>query len=374
MRFQRIRIENYRNYAACEFHIEKRITALIGNNGQGKTNFLEAVSFLGSLSSFRTADWKHCVKNGSTLSRLNADFVTDQRAPYEMEITLESPRKKKQFLNGKQVRPADLYGKADVVSFCPMDHMLIRGSATYRRDFIDSVCESTSPTHKENSAQLSKILQQRSSVLKAENQDLDQYLLWTERLIEVSPKIIAKRIETLTELMPKAALIYERLSQGSEEISVRYHDARYDGMTQEEIKEVLEGKFAEKAAIEKMIARNLIGPQLEDIHFFIDGLDARETASQGQSRSLILALKLATAELIEERWAVNPVFIADDIASELDEQRRYFLLDYLEKKNTQIFLSAADLRFVPKNSADCHVVYVNDGHLEKMNDRTTAHI
>lgn len=375
MFFRSLTLENFRNYEAARCVFSKRITSFVGKNGQGKTNILEALSVLGHLSSFRDHNLKNCLRRYDEVvaneAQLRAEVVDADGVSHTLHVTLSRDGKNQHFFNGKMLKSKDYLKHFGLVLFSPQDHELIRSSDSFRRDFIDQIWLNLSSDYYEKLGTWKRILMHRARILKTEvfsaaekAEKEDQLGLWTERLVLGAPDIILGRMEAMRRLQPVAEAIYRAISGGSETIQCRYHEDAYMNLSETQIHESLRKQLREKENVEQKIRRNLVGPHVEDVCFQLDGADTRYFSSQGQARSLILALKLAHAELMAQSHEKNitPLFIADDIASELDEGRRTFLLNYVESKKYQVFLTAADTRFVPQ-SEESDIVFVDHATL-----------
>lgn len=228
------------------------------------------------------------------------------------------------------------------VSFVPDDLYLLKGGPEARRDFFDQLAMSLDPTAEAAFKQFHKCLKQRNFLLKRikEGQRSDRELeLWTLQYIESSMRIYDIRRKTISQMAEILRLVYQSLFQLSESVDLSYQH----GFEREDFqKEELELRIARRIEAEKATGYSLVGPHRDDIEFLLSEFSVRTYASQGQTRSLVIALKIAQLELIRGTRNIHPLLLLDDIISELDEQRVQALIGYLANYEGQLFVTTAE--------------------------------
>ncbi len=354
MRLKSIKFWNFRNYESFDLDDIKDITILVGENAVGKTNIIEGVQLLTSLSSFRHAPIGQLLRRGNNQGRLEA-FLCDDQRQLDLELLLEGQTRKYR-LNGKGKRAADLKGLLPAVTFTPDDLNLIKGSPGGRRHALDELGSQVSSHYHAVIKDFEKILHHKNHLLKEEaNPTLLDSI--DELFIVCGATLVCYRAALSKKLFPYMKEEYARLA--SEESLECFYvpswikaDEADITFTKEEAREALAQALSSHRNEEIASHKALVGPQADRIWFEINGLDAGLYASQGQQRSLVLAWKLAEASVIEDILDKKPVLLLDDVMSELDESRREALFTSVIS-SAQSFITTANL------------AYFNDDMLEK---------
>lgn len=326
------------------------VSVFVGPNGQGKTNIVEALLYLATLGSHRVASNAVLVGDGLQQATIYAELRHDERS---VAVGLTLPRKGSSaaVVNGAKARALDLPQWTSVVMFAPEDIGIVRGEPTVRRAFMDSLVISSSPSFAVVYQDFDRVLKQRNSLLKSlrasrGSRDTSSLTVWTEKLCVLGAEIMVARVKSLDTIVPMATQHYETLA-GSDTLAGVY-SARTD-ITHAEIAlgdvtslaRVLANDVAHRSGEEIDRGMTLVGPQRDDVVFAISGKPARSHASQGETWSLALSLRLATAQwLREERSSGDPIIILDDVFAELDAQRRIRLVSLVEDY-TQIIVTSA---------------------------------
>ena len=353
MILKELEIHNFRNHVS--FHIEepKQLIIIIGRNATGKTNIIEAIQLVTSLDSFRNPQWDAVINNDANSANIRVEFLQNTR---DIEVQLDVREGRRQYsCNGKKKNRFDLVGLIPAITFIPDDLMLIKDSADIRRKLIDDTGQQLSSTYLKLLNDYKKIVKQRNAVLK-ENQT-ERYsssLLesWDENLVVLGALLFAHRIRLYKQYIEKSSFCFHQISE-NEEFSSRYR-ASFSGSDEESSLDDL--LLMERAEIEKRLAealvncrederirgKTLVGPHRDEISFFIDGYESRRFASQGQQRSIALALKLGQLALIKEISGNHPVLLLDDVMSELDVTRREALIRTIDGQ-IQTIITATDL-------------------------------
>lgn len=359
-----LKLTDFRNYRALDLGLEPGLTVVVGANGQGKTNLLEAVMLASRFRSPRTEQVRDVVRWGSDAAAIHAEAREASRA--RRIDALVGPRGLAVKVNGKAPRRrSDSIGTLSAVLFTPEDLRLVKGQPERRRAFIDDVLGIARPPDAGLSAQYGKVMRQRNALLKQLREGLgseQELRAWDENLVRAGVALTAARARVCGTLGPRAARVHRRIA-GGEVLEVRYRSQLTgdpgdpasavapdsgtdsgsrapdtpgetpDGSGNHRSLEELAGEFRRRLAgrrREELIrGATLVGPHRDDVELRIDGHAARDFASQGQQRCAVLALKLAELESITEARGERPVLLLDDVMSELDTTRRTALAEAL---------------------------------------------
>lgn len=373
MQCKRIEVENFRNVAHAAIEFSPGVNILLGDNAQGKTNLLEAISLIALGKSFRGARDADMIRFRQSTARVTLDYADDVR---DMRIStqLYDGKRRKTEQNGLPVtRAADLVGGLRVVLFCPEHLSLIKSGPDLRRNFLDVAISQLKPVYLSALTRYNKILKERNRLLKNAAEDpsarrtLEQTIdVWSAQLAHEGATIARYRVSYIEKMNAAAANVFRDM-MGEREIPQfvyhgschldtpeDYHDA---ALTEKSLYQLL------STAHEREIGASytLWGPHRDDIHITLNGVEARLFASQGQQRSLSLAMKLAEGEISREVCGDYPVFLFDDVQSELDSHRREYLIDRIRGK--QVILTTCEPGEVTR-AGDARVIKVKNGEYD----------
>lgn len=342
MRIQQIRLENFRGYARLHWQPDPLINIITGGNAQGKTNLLEAIFFGFTGHSFRTIRDREMIRWGSSFCRVEINFQSGQQENSTV-ILLTTEGKKQRKLNANAGRVMDPVLLP--VVFTPDHLLMIKGSPAVRRRWLDQEVGPLQPGYLTCLRRYQQVLAQRNKLLQGMrvNQRTRQELEpWNQQLAAFGAKIIAWRCRLLAELSPVVREIYGQIGGKGEKAGLMYLSSlpleRTTGET--EICERFMGELSRLYAEEVARGQTLIGPHRDDLGTTINGQDARRFGSQGQQRTLVLALKLAQLELGRRFAGDYPVVLLDDVFYELDQNRRAQLVEHIRRK-TQVFVTTS---------------------------------
>lgn len=369
MRVTRLVLHNFRNYETADVDLPSGIVVFEGANGQGKTNLVEAITFLGSLKSHRVSQDAALVRFGCSQAIVRAELAHGQRRlPIDVEINKSGSNRAR--VHDSVVKARELPRFFTSVIFAPEDLSLVRGDPSGRRAFLDDLLAIHSPRFAETTARYERVLKQRNSLLrsaKAQRIPVDQLgtlAVWDDQLVELGTKIIVGRLDIVERLCPHLANAYQALvgADHGADVSMRITaladsnslmDEDDDGGQRggEITVDALQQRFRERLqdARERELDRGvtLVGPHRDDATFWLNGLPARVTASHGESWSYALSLKLASAQLIRnESRTGDPVLILDDVFAELDQNRRERLANAVGDFE-QVLITCAVLNDIP---------------------------
>ncbi|HYM51340.1 MAG TPA: DNA replication/repair protein RecF [Candidatus Limnocylindrales bacterium] len=357
-----ISLFDFRNYAELDLPLERSTTVLFGGNAQGKTNLLEAVALTALSRSPRTQQNAELVRFGQPVARVTCTVQSDEGVE-ELETRFTMPRDGtrervlRQFRrNGRECGAAEMGGRLRVVLFWPDDLQLIKGPGEGRRRFLNTLLSQLDRAHARWLSTYHHLLEQRNALLRAVRdgrQPAGQLAYWTGALAQAGAQVMVERQRRILELQPLAAAFARELTDDRERLDLRYRPsgARIGEAPVELVAQQLEAAMAEASAEEIARGQTAVGPQRDDVEVFLDDRDARQFASQGQQRSIVLSIKLAELHYLAEATGEQPVLLLDDVMSELDPMRRERLLAALEP-GPQALISAADLHDLPQSVLD----------------------
>jgi DNA replication and repair protein RecF len=320
MHLARLRLRDFRNYPRLDAEFGPGFHLLLGDNAQGKTNLLEAVYLLATLRSFRGVGGQPMIRQGAKGYFVGATVV----GAGEHEIkTYWSLRERQLTLDGQPVRRlADYLGTLRTVVFCTEDWQLIKGPARARRRYLDLLLAQTQPGYLDLLQRYARALRSRNALLKQPSVDEAALDSFTQELITRGNSLTQHRRALAPQLAELVRTAAARVAVGAEEVRLVY---------QPSVKEDFAVQLAQSRARERAWRLTLIGPHRDDVQLLLDDHAAAQFASEGQQRTLALALKLAQAELLTQVHGAPPVLLVDDVMGELDRQRRGAFLPLLER-------------------------------------------
>jgi len=338
MYLKSLHIQQFRNYIDQEVTFTAPKTVIVGNNAQGKSNLLEAILLLATLRSHRVSKDRDLVRNGEAIAEIKAICQRSRSTEsYPIELMMRMRTSGKRTLNVNNVNQArhlDFLGNLNAVMFSSLDLDLVRGSPESRRNWLDTVLIQLEPIYINLLQQYNQVLRQRNALLKSIKQgtinyDPQQMALWDAQLVTAGTRLIRRRSRLLERLTPIAHNWHQSISGGSEDLEISYVPkfSFQPTDTVEQIHQVFFDAILQKTIIEQHQGTSLVGPHRDEVALTINGTPAREYGSQGQQRTLVLALKLAELELLESVIGEPPLLLLDDVLAELDLQRQDHLLN-----------------------------------------------
>jgi DNA replication and repair protein RecF len=370
LHLSRLCLQNYRNYAREGFTPHREINYLYGENAQGKTNLLEAIFLLGTGKSPRNARDQEMTRWGENWFRVDAE-VRRRDCAFRMEISYRAGTGKVVSINGqKKERLFDLLGRLNVVLFSPEELQLVKGGPSQRRRFLNLQLSQTNPRYYYDLQQYRRVLQQRNMLLKdirsGRTYRRDELPVWDRQLVKIGAGLVWKRREIVAKIAPLARGFHRKISGGREILTVEYKPS-FPGGGEGKVQEI-EADFSRAllAAREDELQRRMtvIGPHRDDLLIFLNGKDGRVYGSQGQQKTAALSLKLAETEYMVEEVGEYPILLLDDIMSELDGERKQFVLKTVQERG-QIFITGTEEKDMPPGAAG--ICYrVNQGSIIKV--------
>lgn len=358
MRAKHLALNNYRNCKNIELDFNNNKTLIIGKNAQGKTNILESIYFLSTLKSPRTSNIKEFVNFDK--NNFSAE-ITIEKSNTEIELGIEYNLDKPKVLkvNGLKTTSKNYKGVLTTVLFSTQDLMLLRGSPQDRRSWLDSAISQIYPAHDERISKYNKIRIQKNNLLKEPDVNIALLDVFNEQLTTVGANIIYVRQKFLSELKKYAKTGYLDISK-NEEFDLKYS---FEEKDLNEIAKALKEELEERKFEEIARHQSCVGPHRDDIYFYLDNKDATKFASQGQQRTIVLAIKLAEIELIKNKNGESPILLLDDVLAELDDLRQNYLLSSISDDTQTIITSVDTLLFDNEFLRNVTIFKISNGEI-----------
>lgn len=367
MRVVELAAEDFRSYAQLDLALGAGVTALIGANGAGKTNVLEAIHLLARGDSPRVRQDAELVRWGATTARIRA-HVARAEAERRVEAVLFAPpegerrRPRRLLLDGAGKRADDVAGELVVVAFFPEDVELLGAAPGARRRYLDAMLAQVERAHRREGRELQRVLEQRNALLRGAREELvlpeDELAFWDRELVRLAASVSLRRaslVDELREPFRQATARFSGASAGSADRSITGLELAYrgqvEGTTIAEREEAYGRLVRERRERERWQGTTLVGPQRDDLAVTLDGRELPTFASRGEHRSAVLSLKIAEALWLQRRTGDQPVFLLDDVLSELDPARREALARALPP-DAQALLTAAVVTALPDTLRD----------------------
>ncbi len=360
MKIRKITINNLRNHSHTEMEFADGINIISGLNGAGKTTVLEAITICALSKSFLAMPESAIIKSGTDGYYIASEAISDLGIPYKISVGFTKGKRKliKSSL-GDSLLPKEIIGEMPVSVLSPDYKSITFGSPGDRRNFIDKILSQVSRRYIEEAISLKKCLKQRNRILQIARKDVnfDMSLIdpWTEILIKTGAEIVSRRHRFIKEFQPLFEKYYKDVSGGREEVSLTYlpdHISLGPGSEVADVQSLIGQYKTAQGEVEKSELRRgttLFGPQKDELRIDINGGIAKEYASQGQHKSLLISLKSAEFNYLFEKKQECPIILLDDVFSELDSQRSAKVLELLNSKFAQAFVTVTD----PEKLKDC---------------------
>jgi DNA replication and repair protein RecF len=326
-----LRLRDFRNYARLDADFAPGFHLLLGDNAQGKTNILEAIYLMATLRSFRGVGGAQMIRHGAKGYFVGGKIVGQGEREIKMFWAL---RERKLSLDGQPVKKlTDYFGALRTVVFCTEDLQLVKGAARARRRFLDLLLAQTNPVYLPLLQRYMRTVRARNALLKQRAADEAALDSFSQELVKLGNQIIQLRRELIPKFSPLARLAYRRISNDAEELRIEYAPS---------VKNDFAVELAQSRAREKTFRATLVGPHRDDLLLLQNGKSAAQFGSEGQKRTLAIALKMAQAEFLTGIHGSPPVLLIDDVMGELDAKRRSGLLPLLERSHQargQVFMT-----------------------------------
>ena len=334
MHLAHLKLRDFRNYARLEADFTPGFHLLLGDNAQGKTNILEAVYLIATLRSFRGVGSAQMVRHGQKGYFLGSQIVG--QGEHETKMYWSSQERSLTLDNQPVRRLTDYLGVLRTVVFCSEDALLVKGPGRARRRFLDLLLSQTHPTYLPLLQRYAKALRARNALLKRPILDPMALESFSQELVSAGQAIMKLRQELVPRFSPLARLAYRRISNDAEELRLDY---------QPSVKRDFALDLAQMQARERSYRSTLVGPHRDEVQLLLNDRPAAQFGSEGQKRTLAIALKMAQAEYLTGLHGAPPVLLIDDVMGELDLKRRTGLLPLLQRAHQargQVFMTATE--------------------------------
>lgn len=336
MVIKKLQLKNFRNYREEEIVFSENVSLIYGENAQGKTNIVEALYLFATGKSHRTKNINELIRYGENFFEIVLFFEED-RYDQTLEIRYEKGKSKQLLINEvKKERMSDLLGVVPSVLFAPESLLYVKGSPGERRKILDIVLCQMSKKYLSNLQKYNRIMKNKNILLRELQTGIrhqEQLEIWNESQAKMGTNIICERKNLIKGLEKRMNRLLQGISDGRERINLKYktfddedkpvYEALIDAIRKNTNREIDQGSC-------------LIGPHRDDLEIYVNQRNSRIYCSQGQQRSVALALNIAILEELEEKLGKTPILLLDDVMSELDEKRQKYLFDVIDHRQTII--------------------------------------
>lgn len=361
MIIQSLELKDYRNYRSLSIEFNKNINILFGNNAQGKTNILEALYMCATTKSHKGSKDKEMILFEQDEAHLRL-YLQKKEISHKIDMHLKKNKTKGVAIDGISIKKSsELFGLLNIVFFSPEDLSIIKNGPSERRKFMDLELCQLDKIYFYNLSKYNKILVQRNNLLKQIKSNpslIDTLDIWDEQLVNYGINIIKKREEFIVLLNKIIYQIHQKLTGGLEKIKVEYDPSVKEKEFHKEL--------SKKRELDLKNLYTYVGPHKDDISFYVNGIDIRKFGSQGQQRTAALSLKLAEIELVKKIINDTPILLLDDVLSELDKNRKNYLLDSINDVQTIITCTGLD-EFINGRIHVNKIFEVNNGVVRTVN-------
>ena len=360
MQINSLELSHYRNYESLNIEFDSGITILYGDNAQGKTNILEAVYISGTTKSHRAAKDKDIIQFGQEESHIRLN-LTKHDVKHRIDMHLRKSKSKGVAVDGQSIkRSGELFGLIHMIFFSPEDLSIVKNGPAERRRFMNLELCQLNKLYYYNYVNYNKALNQRNTLLKQIRVNpklIDTLDMWDDYLMEYGRCLIEEREKFIEELNDIVRDIHSHLTGSKENIQIVYE--KNVSITDYEI------MMKSKREMDLKYQSTQVGPHRDDICFYINDIDVRKYGSQGQQRTAALSLKLAEIELVKKLIHDTPILLLDDVMSELDHNRKHYLLDSIKDIQTIVTCTGYD-DFIKSRLMINKIYKVTEGTIEEM--------
>ena len=377
MKIKSLKLLYFRNYLSANIESHPSLNVLVGNNANGKTNIIESIFCLALGKSYRTKSDSECIMFGETATAMSC-VVYKNNKNLDIMLGINNKGKSAKIAGLKKTKLTDFVGELNVVLFSPEDLQIVKGSPALRREFINREFYQFSRVYHKYYLMYQHLLKQRNSYLKdmrknpKDEMSLAYLETLTSQLAKVAMYITKERVAFVHEI---SALTYQNMlniSNEQETLKIKYRSSVLESLN---ITDVNDTNFTEENLVKVMMKKSFddimrgstkIGPHQDDLEFYINDLDAKMYASQGQQRSIVLSLKLAEINYLKSKTGTYPVLLLDDVLSELDKNRQLKLLDAINE-NVQTFITTPSISDIKEDLLKKAKVFkIEDGNISEI--------
>ena len=377
MKIKSLKLLYFRNYLSTNIEVHPSLNVLVGNNANGKTNIIESIFCLALGKSYRTKSDSECIMFGETATAMSC-IVNKNDRELDIMLGINNKGKSAKIAGIKKTKLTDFVGELNVVLFSPEDLQIVKGSPALRREFMNREFYQFSRIYHKYYLMYQHLLKQRNSYLKdmrknpKDEMSLAYLETLTSQLVKVALYITKERVSFVQDISKLTYKNMLNISNGQETLKIKYKSSVLDALNISEIndesftEENLTKVIMKKSFDDIMRGSTKIGPQHDDLEFYINDLDAKMYASQGQQRSIVLSLKLAEINFLKEKTGTYPVLLLDDVLSELDKNRQLKLLDAINE-NVQTFITTPSISDIKEDLLKKAKVFkIEDGNISEI--------
>ena len=377
MKIKTLKLLYFRNYLSLNIEVHPSLNVLVGNNANGKTNIIESIFCLALGKSYRTKSDSECIMFGETATAMSC-IVNKNDRELDIMLGINNKGKSAKIAGIKKTKLTDFVGELNVVLFSPEDLQIVKGSPALRREFMNREFYQFSRIYHKYYLMYQHLLKQRNSYLKdmrknpKDEMSLAYLETLTSQLVKVALYITKERVSFVRDISKLTYKNMLNISNGQETLKIKYKSSVLDALNIAEIndesftEENLTKVIMKKSFDDIMRGSTKIGPQHDDLEFYINDLDAKMYASQGQQRSIVLSLKLAEINFLKEKTGTYPVLLLDDVLSELDKNRQLKLLDAINE-NVQTFITTPSISDIKEDLLKKAKVFkIEDGNISEI--------
>ena len=377
MKIKSLKLLYFRNYLSTNIEVHPSLNVLVGNNANGKTNIIESIFCLALGKSYRTKSDSECIMFGETATAMSC-IVNKNDRELDIMLGINTKGKSAKIAGIKKTKLTDFVGELNVVLFSPEDLQIVKGSPALRREFMNREFYQFSRIYHKYYLMYQHLLKQRNSYLKdmrknpKDEMSLAYLETLTSQLVKVALYITKERVSFVRDISKLTYKNMLNISNGQETLKIKYKSSVLDALN---IAEINDESFTEENLTKVMMKKSFddimrgstkIGPQHDDLEFYINDLDAKMYASQGQQRSIVLSLKLAEINYLKEKTGTYPVLLLDDVLSELDKNRQLKLLDAINE-NVQTFITTPSISDIKEDLLKKAKVFkIEDGNISEI--------
>lgn len=353
MKLLTLHIQNFRRHADAKVSLSDGVNILYGRNGAGKTNLLEAIHYAALTKSFLNAVDSECLKFGATHFEIDAVWQNDRGGDTSVRVYFSNEEGKTVFVNRSPLESfSKIVGEFPCVALSPFDIALVQGAPQERRRFLDSSISQTNKAYLEDLLAYRRLLSQRNRLLgemklSREKSTVDLLAVWTESFASLAASIMFRRLKFVNEFSQVLLKAYQHFQSFDETPTLSYNSdvSLNANATKEEILSEIRLKLARLEDEEIRRGITLLGTHRDDLNFFINDISVKKFASQGQQKTFVICLKLAQYFYIQSILNEKPIFLLDDVFSELDESRKGDLIDLLKPMGQSVITTTEKKQF-----------------------------
>ncbi len=359
MFFKSLELTNFRNYGKFSIKFNEHINIIVGKNGQGKTNIIESLYYLAYLKSHRISDDNILINNLNKKFKIKAKIKRETLLD-EVQIEYSNNSKKMFFNSSEYVKNSDFLELINIILFEPNNLEIIKGSPSNRRDFLNDAISQINGNYYNVLNDFNRLLKMRNEYLKSNNYDQTYLDTLDKYYIEKALTIYQMRSKYISRLNEFIREIYKNI-MGIDGLQIEYKSFYNNIKDKENMKELFEAEMKKNYSKEKYLGQTIEGPQKDDFIFLCDSSNLKEYGSQGQQRGAVISLKFAEAEILKKYKNITPIFLLDDVFSELDGIRKNNLIKYIQD-GYQVILTTTDLTKISRKLIqDANIIKIDKG-------------